>query len=89
MADKDITKQLQEKKTALEAEFEGHKKAVSKIDNLIAKLQNDKEGHREEMLRKQGAYKLITELLKEETATVKKAKDKKHGNTTNLQSKEG
>lgn len=80
------TEQLQSKKTELKAEFDRNKKAVVGIDNLIEKLQNQRAGHVDAMIRTQGAFKVIQELLGEEEAN-NNINDTQHGDT--VQSQEG
>jgi len=84
MAKPDITKQLQEKSTGLKAEFQAHKDRVGQIDNLITKLQNEKMQERDNMIRTQGAYMVIEDILKSKPAKVND--NKKHGKTPDIQS---
>jgi hypothetical protein len=82
-------KQLRKKKTELKAEFNHHKNEVAKIDNLIDKLQNQKEEHRVLMIKAQGGYAIIDEILGPDESAKNKIKDKNHGNTNNIQGPEG
>lgn len=82
------TEQLREKQSELKAEFNHSYKEVAKIDNLMAKLQNQKEEHRDKMIRAQGAYRVLESILNPDESA-NKINDNNHGITNNIQGPEG
>lgn len=72
--------QLQAKQSELKAEFTSHKKRVAEIDNLMTKLQEEKEQHLQALLRAQGGYKALESFI-----NVKKDNEEQHGNTKHVQ----
>lgn len=73
-------KQLQTKMSELKAEFGNHRKRVAEIDNLMTKLQEEKEQHLAGLIRTQGGYKALESII-----NVKKDNEEQHGNTSDIQ----
>ena len=79
-----MEKKLEAKRGSLKAEFAKHQKEVERIDNLLRKLSKDRQQHADTMIMLRGQYALIDELIGTENNDTKK-----HGDTTNVQGKEG
>ncbi len=77
-----LVEKLRAKMSEMKAEFDRHKERVVEIDNLMTKLQKEKEQRQTALVSLNGGFKAIESLVIEATNVTE---EHQHGNTNDLQ----